>query len=177
MNRTRWLMLIAGVLVLLLGGRMVLRYLDWQMSDAARTEVAHLQTLATSACRCTREKGEAASEACWQEYKTAIAGRKVGESTTMCWPVSPSLDCISIYGSEECIVTEYGDGICTKEEAQAVEAAFSAALNAEGNFDTLDDAAKSRANERSNAALEAILKRIQRGERIAAGTSSGGCAG
>jgi putative Mn2+ efflux pump MntP len=38
MNRTRWLMLIAGVLVLLLGGRMVLRYLDWQASEAARQE-------------------------------------------------------------------------------------------------------------------------------------------
>ncbi len=37
MSRRRWLVLIAGVLVLLGGGRMVLRYLDWQASEAERT--------------------------------------------------------------------------------------------------------------------------------------------
>ena len=36
MTRSRWLTLIAGVLTLLLGGRMVLRYLDWQASENAR---------------------------------------------------------------------------------------------------------------------------------------------
>lgn len=36
-RRTKWLALIALVLALLLGGRMVLRYLDWQASDANRS--------------------------------------------------------------------------------------------------------------------------------------------
>lgn len=36
-RRTRWLALIATVLALVLGGRMVLRYLDWQASEANRT--------------------------------------------------------------------------------------------------------------------------------------------
>ena len=36
MSRRRWLMLIAVVLALLAGGRMVLRYLDWQASEAER---------------------------------------------------------------------------------------------------------------------------------------------
>ena len=37
-NRTSWLKLIAGVLVLLLIGRMGLRYLDWQASEAQRAD-------------------------------------------------------------------------------------------------------------------------------------------
>ena len=36
MNRRRWIVLAAAVLVLLAGGRMVLRYLDWQASEAER---------------------------------------------------------------------------------------------------------------------------------------------
>ena len=35
MNRRRWLALIVVVLALLLSGRMVLRYLDYQASEAA----------------------------------------------------------------------------------------------------------------------------------------------
>lgn len=38
MNRTSWLRLIAGVLVLLLIGRMGLRYLDWKVSEAERAD-------------------------------------------------------------------------------------------------------------------------------------------
>jgi hypothetical protein len=177
LNRTKWLALIAGAILVLAGGRMGLRYLDWHLSEAARTEVAQLQTLATSACRCTREQGKTAQTACWQEYNAAIADREVHKSDTMCFPVSTSMDCVSIYGYEECIVTSYGNDICTKEEAQAAEAAYSAAWNAEGDPDNLDEAARQCANLRANAALEAVLNRIKRGEAIVASVSSGGCAG
>ncbi len=40
MNRTRWLALIAIVLALLLGSRMVLRYLDYQASEATRQQTS-----------------------------------------------------------------------------------------------------------------------------------------
>ena len=40
MSRKRWLMLAAALLVLLLGGRMGLRYLDWQASEAGRENAA-----------------------------------------------------------------------------------------------------------------------------------------
>lgn len=41
MSRTRKLVLVAaGVLVLLAGGRMVLRYLDYQASEASRSAAA-----------------------------------------------------------------------------------------------------------------------------------------
>ncbi len=36
MNRTRWLALAAGALLLLVAGRMVLRYLDYEASEADR---------------------------------------------------------------------------------------------------------------------------------------------
>ncbi len=41
MSRKRWITLIAGVLILLVAGRMVLRYLDWQASEATRQEPSH----------------------------------------------------------------------------------------------------------------------------------------
>jgi hypothetical protein len=37
-RRTKWLALIALVLALLVGGRMVLRYLDWQASQDNRAQ-------------------------------------------------------------------------------------------------------------------------------------------
>lgn len=40
MNRTRWLALIAGVLAVLVAGRMGLRYLDWETSEQARAATA-----------------------------------------------------------------------------------------------------------------------------------------
>lgn len=38
MTRARTVALIAGLLMLLLGGRMILRYLDWQESELQRAE-------------------------------------------------------------------------------------------------------------------------------------------
>jgi hypothetical protein len=98
---TSWVLLVAGAIFVLGAGRMGLRYLDWQASEARRTQVAHLQTLATSACRCAREKGDANKAACWLDYKTAITHREVSKEETMCFPVSPSMDCMSIYGAGE----------------------------------------------------------------------------
>lgn len=176
-RRKTWLALIAGAILVLAGGRMALRYLDWHWTEAARTDVAQLQTLATSACRCTREKGEAAEAACWQDYKAAIANYDVTSMATACAPISTELDCITTAAGEECIVTSYGSGICTSEEAQAAENAYYTALNAEGDFSTLDEAASARANDRANAAFDAILERIKRGETVTASAPSGGCAG
>ncbi len=177
MNRTRRLAWIAGVLVLLLGGGWLgLRYFDFQATATARKEVAHLQTLATSACRCTREKGDAARKACWQAYRSATADKDVTAKNVMCaW--APSKDCISTYAGEQCIVTDFGEGICTQEEARAVEAAYSAALTAEGKFSDLDDLGQVRANERANAAVQAILRRLRAGEKVSAPPGARGCAG
>lgn len=174
-RRTKWLALVVLVLALLLGGRMALRYLDWHASEAARTDVARLQTLATAACRCTREKGEANEAACWREYKTAIADRNVNSGATMCAPISTELDCIATDAGEKCIVTGYGEGICTAEEADAADRAWTQALEAEGEFGTLDDKARARATKRADAAFRDIVERIRRGERIAPSSGPGSC--
>ena len=39
MSRKKWIALIGGAMILLLAGRMVLRYLDYQASEAARQTV------------------------------------------------------------------------------------------------------------------------------------------
>jgi hypothetical protein len=39
-TRKRWIVLIAAVLVLLVSGRIVLRYLDYQASEAERVAIA-----------------------------------------------------------------------------------------------------------------------------------------
>lgn len=40
MSRKRWIALLAGVLILLVAGRMMLRYLDWQASAATRQQAS-----------------------------------------------------------------------------------------------------------------------------------------
>lgn len=194
-RRTKWLALFAAALALLVGSRMVLRYLDNQASEASRVPAlatypddgidpampaskvgeARLQALATGACRCTRERGDASEEACWQDYKTAIEPFTINSVATACAPISTELDCIATDAGEKCIVTSYGNGICTAEEADAADRAYTQALNAEGEFSTLGEAAAARANERAGAAFRDVVERIRRGERLAASRSSGGC--
>ncbi|WP_017665747.1 hypothetical protein [Porphyrobacter sp. AAP82] len=180
MNRKAWLALIAGSAVLLLGGRMVLRYLDWQASDAARApafspDIARLQALATAACLCTREKGAAGEAACQREYKAAIAGYTINPVATACEPVSTSLDCIATGAGEACIVTGYGDGICTAEEAKAADSAWTQALEADGAYGTLDEPGRAAALKRADAAFDAIRARIRRGEAFAPASGPGSC--
>ncbi len=194
-RRTKWLALFAGALVLLFAGRMVLRYLDNQASEASRVPVlatypddgidpampaskvdeARLQALATGACRCTRESGGSNDEACWQDYKAAIARFTINGVASACAPISTELDCIATDAGEKCIVTGYGDGICTAEEADAADRAYTQALNAEGEFSTLDEAAANRANDRAGAAYKDVIERIRRGERVAVLPGPGGC--
>ncbi|WP_073973182.1 hypothetical protein [Erythrobacter donghaensis] len=175
MSRKRWIAAIAGLLVLVLGGRMVLRYFDWEASEAARPDLANLQTLATSACRCAREVGDGASNACWQEYKAAIAGFQVSGMATACEPISTELDCIVTDAGEKCIVTGYGNGICTPEEADAADIAWTQGLHAEGEFGTLSDAARERATKRADAAFKNVIERIRRGERLAPVSGASSC--
>lgn len=72
---------------------------------------------------------------------------------------------------------DYGDGICTGDEARAVESAYNAALEAEGDFDTLDEAAARRASDRANAAYMEVIEKLERGESVVAAPTAAGCAG
>lgn len=135
---------------------------------------ARLQALATGACRCARERGRADKEACWQDYKAAIAPFTINGVASACAPISTELDCIATDAGENCIVTGYGNGICTAEEADAADRAYTQALNAEGKFSTPGEAAARLANERAGAAFRDVVERIRRGERAALRASAGG---
>jgi hypothetical protein len=191
-RRRHWLLIIAGALVLLTGGRMGLRYLDWQAPEAGRAEAppapatasqideARLQNLATAACRCTRSKGDASEGECWQDYKAATAPFAVSGVASACAPVSTELDCIASDTGETCIVTGYNvnaassaapiTALCTAGEAQAVEQAYQQGwLGPDGKApDPQDSADWDAANNRVNAAVDAVLARIARGESVTA---------
>jgi hypothetical protein len=201
LNRRRLLLvLIAAGLAAIIGGQTVLRYLDWQTSEAVRTEVVsgltaasgldkdRLQVLATAACNCTRSKGDALEEACWQDYKAATAPFALNGVGTACAPVSTEMDCIATAAGETCIVTGYsvnagsgdasGSDLCTVEEARAVEQAYQQGwLGPDGKEpDPQDSADWDASNSRANAAVNQVLGQIAKGKRIAAASPvKGGC--
>lgn len=201
MNRRALLLaLTAAGLAAVLGGRMGLRYLDSQASEAVRTETAsrltaasdldkdRLQALANAACNCTRSKGDANEEACWQDYKAATAPFELNGVGTACAPVSTEMDCIATAAGETCIVTGYsvnagsgdasGSDLCTVEEARAVEQAYQQGwLGADGKEpDPQNSADWDASNSRANAAVDQVLGQIAKGKRVAAASPvKGGC--
>lgn len=195
MTRKNWIVLTAAVLALLLGGRMVLRYLDWQASEAqrasdARVDVAALQSLASAACQCARAEGEAGEDACWHDYKAAIPSAPTGGYGTSCAPVSTETECFATASGEVCIVKGYyANGasdpaldktLCTAEEAKAVEYAYEEGwLGPDGEAPNPDDSADwDASNQRANAAVNRVMRQIMNGEEIAAaGPVSESCTG
>jgi len=179
-KRKASLALVAGTALLLAAGLTVARYPDWPVPDAARApasaaDIARLKTLATAACLCTREKGAAGKAACEREYKAAIAGLRVNSVVTACEPVSTALDCIATAAGEACIVTGYGEGLCTAEEADAADRAWTQALEAEGDYSALGEAGRATALKRADAAFDAITARIRQGEAFAPASGPGSC--
>lgn len=195
MSRRRWLAQIAAVVALVLGGRMALRYIDYQASEAERAadasiDVARLETLAIAACRCTRANGETRKQACWEEYKAAAPRVKTVVYGTACAPVSTETECFETSDGETCVITGYNvnggtektlnRNLCTPQEAQAVEYAYQQAwLGPDGKEpDPKDSADWQASDKRGQAAIDAVLKRIMVGKKVApAGPVSGGCNG
>ena len=146
-------------------------------TPAQAVDEVRLQALATASCECARSG--ASEDGCWSEYKAAMASFNVTGMASACAPVSTQLDCVATDKGEKCIVTGYGiPGICTDKEAIAVESAYSTAYKrATGGRDDIDEATMRAAGDAANAAVDAIVARIRRGEAIAAVESTGGCAG
>lgn len=193
MSRKQWIAAIAGLLVLVLGGRMVLRYFDWEASEAqrnARIDAARLQGLAAAACSCTRTKGKSAENACWKEFRAATLGPSKGGDVTACAPVSTQTECFATKSGEVCVVTGYdANGVsdptldtrlCTAAEAQAVEqASHEAWVGPDGKAPDPDDTTDwDASSKRVGAAINRVVRRIMNGESVApAGPISGGCTG
>jgi len=123
--------------------------------------------------RPSKRRGERGG--CWQDDKAAIEPFTITGVASACAPISTELDCIATDKGEKCIVTSYGNGICTADEADAADRAYTQALNAKGEFSTLGETAAARANERAGAAFRDMVVRIRRGDRLAASPSPGGC--
>ena len=144
---------------------------------AASVDETALGTLAAASCKCARsgDGSEAAREECWQDYKKATATLETYSMASACAPISTELECVGTDEGEKCWVTSFGDDICTADEARAVESAYISAMEAEGDFDLLDEAGAQRANDRANAAYKDVIEKLKRGETLAVAPVSGGC--
>lgn len=195
MSREKWLALIVGALVLLIGGLGVARLnsggqaFEEARKAAIRTETARLQTLASAACTCTRDKGEGAEGECWKAFKEAVPGSPTSSTATACAPVSTEIDCFATSAGEACVVTGYdANGVtdptlstrlCTAAEARAIEFAFEEGWRgSDGKAPEPDDKADWEAsNKRAIAAMNRAMRKIMKGEPVNAPSSSSGCAG
>jgi len=203
MSRKRWVAVIAGLLVLVLGGRMVLRYLDWQASDSARLTAAAagfaaVERASLDACLCRRKGGsEAECDTIYTAARDAMLKRVYGAAAppppsgdvSMCAPISTQTECFDFADGTRCFTARYDvvaagkdaplDEVCTVQEARAVEQALHAAwLGPEGKPPASgDSAALDAANRRIPTAINDVLRRIKAGERVSAPATSSGCAG
>lgn len=144
---------------------------------ASSVDEKHLQALAIASCEC--ERSGTSEGKCWSEYKSATARYTVSGVATACYPISTEMDCIATSEGEKCVVTGYGRaGVCTQQEAVAVEIAYNEAFKkVTGGRENSDDSTMRIASDAANAAVDAMIARIRRGERIAHANSEGGCAG
>lgn len=203
MSRKRWIAVIAGLLVLVLGRRMVLRYLDWEASDSARLDAAAagfsaVERASLDACLCRRKGAPGADcDAIYTEARDAMLKRVYGDAPPpppggdilMCAPVSTQVECFEFADGTRCFTARYDvvaagkdaplDEVCTVEEARAVEQALHAAwLGPEGKPPASgDSAALDAANRRIPTAINDVLRRIKAGEPVSAPATSSGCAG
>lgn len=157
MNRAKWVALIAGVLALLLGGRMVLRYLDWQASDAARSKpgaprltavaagFSEVERASLDACLCRRKGGsDAACDVIYTGTRDQMLKRVFGNSPppadvadVSSAPVSNEVECFAFADGQRCLTTRFYvvvssensalDEVCTAEEERAIEQASESA--------------------------------------------------
>ena len=116
-----------------------------------------LGKLAAESCVCERA---AAGRDCWAEYRKRIANFEVESIAAACLPLSIENDCVMTTEGEVCWLSSYGmPGVCSDDEAAAVEHAFNTAPPG-----------------KEYEAMEAVVARIRRGEKISLQERQGGCA-
>ncbi|WP_435417123.1 hypothetical protein WAB17_09515 [Parerythrobacter aurantius] len=148
-------------------------------TPASMVNEKQLQKLAVSSCRCAGEAGESGENACWADYKAAISRFKVSNMASACMPVSSEVDCIATDQGEVCISTGFGiPGICTTQEAAAIEEAWHTAYDSTiAEFGSSGDEATAAAFEAGDAAVADAAGRIRNGETIAMTGRGGSCSG
>jgi hypothetical protein len=132
----------------------------------SKAEYASLEKLAATACDCRMRGGDRLS--CDRDYQKAKIRFKPLEGATACAPISTGMDC---YGEEpgKCIVTQYSlsgenEFVCTSDQADALEAAWSIAYEKSGNSITA-----------ANKAAQTVIKTIKQGKPLPAIPAKTGC--
>ncbi|WP_420381752.1 hypothetical protein [Novosphingobium sp.] len=171
-----WLFVIALVLI---GISLAAISFDWQpissVQSKAKTpkattpdkdEIVRLQYLANHACNCEVSIKTDDSTNCWREYESAVSKYAVTESGTACDPISETKDCFGNGLDDRLCVSRGFDvagvpsnvkgKVCSAAEAQAVEAAGSAAYRRAKGTNSNDPHAAERTSD--NAMAEAILE-------------------
>ncbi len=159
---------------------------------------AGFRQAALDSCMCRREqRSDQECEAILDDARTAMLTSLYGEgepqldggAATACAPISTTSECYEFADGVQCVTTEYNvvgasrdfavREVCTVEEARAVEQAYEDGwIGPDGQKPDPEDAAEwSAANDRSNAALNAMLRNILDGGDVPPTQSNNGCAG
>lgn len=115
-----------------------------------------LGELRAESCICARSEADGD---CWSEYRERVSDFEVDSIAASCVPLSIENDCVMTTKGEVCWLTGFGEsGVCTIEEAAAVEHAFNAAPAG-----------------KEYEAMAAVIVRIRKGDRIRAEPGEGFC--
>ena len=128
MNRKKWLALIAGALVLIVGAGGVVLYFGWQASEAARIArggsrlgaaaagFPEVERASLDACLCRRKNGpDAGCDAIYTDARNAMLKRAYGdtpppppnEEFSMCAPIATEVECFDFADGYRCFTARY----------------------------------------------------------------------
>ena len=141
-------------------------------------DMALFEAVALESCRCEARSGDAG---CWQGYDASTAKFDPASFGTACAPIASEGDCFATSQGEICVTKVYrvvtgGSGgsspiVCTRQDARAIEAAWSSATATDQDVEQrLPDT-----DGRAVMAVNEVLDRIQRGEVLEAAPAEQGC--
>jgi hypothetical protein len=151
-------------------------------ASPSKAEIVQLQSLADNACSCESLTKIGEGVNCWSAYKRAVSKYAVTELSSACDPISTTRDCFGDRPEDgPCVSKGFDVGglpadvnsrICSNAEAQAVEAAATAAYSSAKDVVTKDPQA---AGQVSNEAMIKVLLEIRNGRLHPKPTSDGVC--
>lgn len=151
-------------------------------TSSAKANKAKLSEMAVTACECDLAQGTNENKKCWAAYRTATESFRpknqpeIGTTATACAPVSTIFDELRDSTGEFSVIVGYSvngvdipnRNLCRKEEAKAIEDAFSEAMK---KASPVQDSNIREAQ----AAAKKALAAVRAGKTPNAKQSSGGC--
>lgn len=123
-----------------------------RLARATGAEISMLEAKAGRACRCARRLPTASPgrTACWADFERNIARYEHEEMSSMCIPLSTTVDCFPAMNGQ-CFVKDEGGGACSLDEARTLEAIW--AQGARG-----DQQSQDRASRQMDEAVRAFIR-------------------